>query len=568
MSTGPNLAHLSRPKPSCVRIFQTPVPRSSRAISANCSTTWFTTILYSTPASPTSPSLQSSCATSAVKALPKRKRSSRSCSVSPADAAGCSGAPTSTGPATTGKRHRLTDFTTPASRSFSIRKRFLPNRQNSRLSRFSENQDHGPRRQLLAKQPERRDFSFSGKTATMGHPLTFSRTVHLADFSVFEENWGSAQVARFSANPPTGRFCQNRLIATLFSFRRKPGFRAYVPIFRKLTDRPLFPKLAPSPLFEKNRDSAPTQDSAPTRVSENSPPDPFFQNRHTGIAWRFSSMSTTTTLKRDPDSGQSKATASPRPRRSPDSPSPYTEGPARPARTATSSARPSTRASAKRTGSPRWKTGASTRHRHRRPLPTNLTTGHSATPSWSKPRHVRPHRSRSLRDPPAPVPGGGSTLRPDLPGRRPTLQGRVRDAVQGGRINSGEAVAIESAHIILCGQGKDTGPRDLLVTATPRATLPYPQHLRPDPHHPRDTHGHWTTPRSLPTTVPSTCFGRRNPCNTCHPYSEDRRLHRSTSSAPGTTAPATRTRVRIWSNRRSGTRFSSPARPPSSKMPT
>ena len=279
-------------------------------------TTSVTTILYSTPASPTSLSLQSSCATSAVSALPKRKRSSRSSSVSPADAAGCGGAPTSTDPETTGKRHRPTDFTTPASRSFSIRERFLQKRQNSRLSRFSENQDHGPHRQLLAKHPERRDFSFSGKTATTGHPLTFSKTVHLAHFSVFEENWSSAQVARFSANPPSGRFCQNRLIATLFSFRRKPGFRADVPIFRKLTDRALFPKLAPSPLFEKNRDSAPTQ------VSENSPPDPFSQNRHTGISWRFSSMSMTTTLKRDPDSGQSKATASPRPRRSPDSPPP------------------------------------------------------------------------------------------------------------------------------------------------------------------------------------------------------------------------------------------------------
>ena len=232
-------------------------------------TTSVTTILDSTPASPTSPSLQSSCATSAVSALPKRKRSSRSSSVSPADAAGCGGAPTSTDPETTGKRHRPTDFTTPASRSFSIRERILPNRQNSRLSRFSENQDHGPHRQLLAKHPERRDFSFSGKTATTGHPLTFSKTAQLAHFSVFEENWSSAQVARFSANPPSGRFCQNRLIATLFSFRRKPGFRADVPIFRKLTDRALFAKLAPSPHFEKNRDSAPTQ------VSENSPPDPF-----------------------------------------------------------------------------------------------------------------------------------------------------------------------------------------------------------------------------------------------------------------------------------------------------
>ena len=170
--------------------------------------------------------------------------------MSPAGAAGCSGAPTGTGPATTGKRRQPTDFTTPASRSFSTRERFLPNRQNSRLSRFSENQDQGPHRQLFAKQPGRRDFSFSGKTATPSHPPTFSRAVHPAHFSVFEENWSSAQVARFSENPPTGRFCQNRLIATDFRFRGKPGFRTDIPIFRKLTGRPLFQKLAHRPNFQ------------------------------------------------------------------------------------------------------------------------------------------------------------------------------------------------------------------------------------------------------------------------------------------------------------------------------
>ena len=207
-------------------------------------TTSITTILYSTPASPTSPSLQSSCATSAVSALPKRKRSSRSRSVSPADAAGCSGAPTSTDQETTGKRHRPTDFTTPAFRSFSIRERFLQNRQNSRLSRVSENQDHGPHRQLLAKHPDRRDFSFSGKTATTGHPLTFSKTVHLAHFSVFEENWGSAQVARFQ---------QIRHPVDFAKIGSSPHFSA----------------------FGENRDFALT-----SRFSETSLTGHFFQNWH------------------------------------------------------------------------------------------------------------------------------------------------------------------------------------------------------------------------------------------------------------------------------------------------
>lgn len=103
--------------------------------------------------------------------------------------------------------------------------------------------------------------------------------------------------------------------------------------------------------------------------------------------------------------------------------------------------------------------------------------------------------------------------------------------MQEGLINSGEAVAIESAHVILSAQGKDTGPRDHLVAATPRATSRILGTAAQTPTIPVLLIVDRTTPHSPPTTSPSTCFGRRIPCNICNPYSEDRRAHRSTSSA-------------------------------------
>ena len=96
--------------------------------------------------------------------------------------------------------------------------------------------------------------------------------------------------------------------------------------------------------------------------------------------------------------------------------------------------------------------------------------------------------------------------------------------MQEGLINSGEAVAIESAHVILSAQGKDTGPRDHLVAATPRATSRILGTAAQIPTIPVLLIVDRTTPHSPPTTSPSTCFGRRIPCNICNPYSEDRRV--------------------------------------------